>query len=378
MSGKFVSSLEFDFDSFKNKSYLTHNYHPYPAKYVPQIPRRLILALSKKNDNVFDPFCGSGTTLLECLLNNRNGIGNDLNPIAYLISKAKTTPLSTKDIARCMKITRIIKKEIIENFAGGNYEIPSFYHIDFWFSSHVQKELAVIIQIINAKSTGKLRDFLLVAASSIITRVSNMESDTRYASVSKNIKPMDTFLLFRNKLFQMCKRMEELSNLENNKTVIKVYNKDSRKLDFLESSSVDLIVTSPPYPNTYDYYLYHRNRMYWLGLDPFKVQINEIGSRNKHSDENRGIEDYLVPISECLHEMKRVLKKEKYLSIVVGDAIIAGNYIRMDLAYTDLANTLQFELVKKVSYSQRNYTTSFTKGYKTRNKTGHILVFKSK
>jgi len=76
-------------DHIKNKNYLTHNIHPYPAKFIPQIPSCFIETYSKKNDVVLDPFCGSGSTLLEATIRDRKAIGLDLNPIATLISRVE-------------------------------------------------------------------------------------------------------------------------------------------------------------------------------------------------------------------------------------------------------------------------------------------------
>src|ERR671930_1000447 len=74
-------------------SYLTHDYHRYPAKFIPQLAERLIRENSKSGDLVCDPFMGSGTTLLEAILNSRRAYGSDINPLSVLISKAKTTPI---------------------------------------------------------------------------------------------------------------------------------------------------------------------------------------------------------------------------------------------------------------------------------------------
>src|SRR5205823_6752874 len=71
--------------------YYTHGYHPYSAKYIPQIPNRLISIFSEKNDLILDNFVGSGTTLVESKVLGRNAIGVDINPLACLISKVKTT-----------------------------------------------------------------------------------------------------------------------------------------------------------------------------------------------------------------------------------------------------------------------------------------------
>src|ERR687883_91412 len=74
-------------------SYLTHDYHKYPAKFIPQLAERLIRENSKSGDLVCDPFMGSGTTLLEAILNSRCAYGSDIHPLSVLISKAKTTPI---------------------------------------------------------------------------------------------------------------------------------------------------------------------------------------------------------------------------------------------------------------------------------------------
>src|SRR5439155_3859356 len=83
----------FDLEAFKEKNYLTHNLHPYPAKFVPQIPRLLLERFCRPGSVVLDPFCGSGTAVLEAVLNDCTAIGVDLHPLAVLITRAKTTSL---------------------------------------------------------------------------------------------------------------------------------------------------------------------------------------------------------------------------------------------------------------------------------------------
>ena len=78
-------------------TYLTHNYHPYPCKFVPQIPQQIIYKYSKEGDLILDPFCGSGTTLTEASLLNRNAVGIDINPVGALSARVKATILSKSD-----------------------------------------------------------------------------------------------------------------------------------------------------------------------------------------------------------------------------------------------------------------------------------------
>ena len=72
-------------------SYITHGYHRYPAKFIPHLAAALIERYTKKGNLVIDPFCGCGTTLVEAKVMGRKSLGVDINPVAYLITKAKTT-----------------------------------------------------------------------------------------------------------------------------------------------------------------------------------------------------------------------------------------------------------------------------------------------
>ena len=82
-----VMELEFEKPNGNGSTtYLTHNFHTYPAKFIPQIPKSTIKALTREGDIILDPFCGCGTTLVEANLLNRRAIGVDLTPIATLVS----------------------------------------------------------------------------------------------------------------------------------------------------------------------------------------------------------------------------------------------------------------------------------------------------
>src|SRR5215469_5962917 len=92
--------------------YYTHGYHPYSAKYIPQIPNRLISAFSKKDDLILDNFVGSGTTLVESKLLGRNAIGIDVNPLACLISKVKTTVIEESTVREIENFLTLLQDDI--------------------------------------------------------------------------------------------------------------------------------------------------------------------------------------------------------------------------------------------------------------------------
>lgn len=95
---KTLDEINWDFTDFTTQ-YLSHRFHSYPARFIPQIPKTFINLFTDENDWVLDPFCGCGTTCVEAFYKGRNSIGNDFNPLATLISKVKTTlKVKTKNL----------------------------------------------------------------------------------------------------------------------------------------------------------------------------------------------------------------------------------------------------------------------------------------
>ena len=95
----------------KDTNELTHGIHLYPAKLNPHVARRLINQYGKNATNMLDPFCGSGTTLVEGRLAGINVVGNDINPTALEITRAKTQNYDYQDVE---KLVREIKKSLPE------------------------------------------------------------------------------------------------------------------------------------------------------------------------------------------------------------------------------------------------------------------------
>lgn len=375
-----IFKINFKKTKGESTNYLTHNFHPYPAKFIPQIPRTSIKSFTKPNDNILDPFCGCGTTLVESKLLNRNCTGIDLNPIAVLVSKSKSTKLNIDIIKKTSKILAKIKNDINNYYYSKEqeliYEIPNFYNRDHWFQENVLNELAIIKYYIETQSDENIKNYLYTAFSSIIVTVSNQESNTRFAAINKNIETFKTFLEFQKKLKDMNRRMLEFSDMASDSN-IEVYQADTRYLDFMDSDSIDHIVTSPPYANTYDYYLYHKFRIYWIGHELEHVRDNEIGSRNKHSSKKQDISSYNDSLSECMTELGRVLKKDKYAVFVIGDCVIRGELFRANELMDEIASKNKFRLVKETSYNLKKNTRMFNPKFTNGDKLEHILIFKN-
>lgn len=379
-----LERINFDLDAFKEKTYLTHNFFSYPAKFIPQFPREIINTLSERGETVLDPFCGSGTTLVEAKLLGRNSIGVDINPIATLASKVKTTIITSSQIKDIRAVVEEIEvsvnlhygiKQLVQSRSKCiDFSYPTIPNRDYWFKPMVLDELSIIKAHLNEVSDNQVRDFLTLAFISIITKVSNQESDTRFVSVSKSTKKLDTFKEFSKKIEQMVERIKEFEIMATSASA-RVYNKNANDLSFLDNDSIDLVVTSPPYLNAYDYYLYHKFRMWWLGLDHHLVQRDEIGSRNKHSDHNLEPSQYIASVKQCLQESIRPLKSNRFVVIVIGDAIKNRKLIKMDDCFKALGNDIGLTLKKEFTYPLRKYTRAFQHGNNGIQKDGYIMIF---
>ena len=325
--------------SKRSTLYPMENYHPYFAKFNPLLPERFILKFSKKNHTIFDPFHGSGAALYASLQNSRNAIGVDANPIANLITRVKFIKFTKKDKLFIIKLLKkiekdiekfpnLIKKDLREDKVFSNI-IPVIYNFDKWFSQIVINELAIIkFNILKCKKKNIL-NILLLSFSRIIVKVSNQYSESKYVSVIKKKSFLETFTLYKKATLDLIDCLEKRKFSKKNK--VNVYLKDTINTDFIKSSTVDLIVTSPPYLNSWDYALYHRFRFLWLDMKIKEYENIEIGKhlrtiegRGKKTDEVKRYEqDMKQVISNCF----RVLKKNSFFILIVSDSIVQKKFI---------------------------------------------------
>jgi len=341
MKQKNEKQLQVNFSS--DTTYLTHNYHPYPCKFVPQIPKEIITKFSKEKDLVLDPFCGSGTTLAEASLLNRNAVGIDLNPVAVLSAKVKTTILNNLDKKIVKKFMKKINCKTSKNFQDLieiNFDesfVPDFENLNHWFLPFVIKELAVLKKLILKVKNTKTRNFLLLAFSNVIVPISKQDSETRYVAVKKNIKKYQLFTIFSKKIEQMLERNDQYAK-QRSKSKILVYHADSRKLPQVKNKSVKLILTSPPYLNTFDYYLYHKLRIVWLGFSPKTMRDSEIGCHHTSSKYDTGFANYKQALDDMLTEFHRVLADDGKVCLIIGDAQVEKRKIKILSLVEELAN----------------------------------------
>jgi tRNA G10 N-methylase Trm11 len=238
-------------------------------------------------------------------------------------------------------------------------------------------ELSIIkSSIMNADLSRELRDFLLLGFSSIIVYVSNQESETRYSSYQKRIPPLHTFQTYRKKISDMTRRMREFNQVASDCEAVS-YNADVRELDFLEDNTVDAIVTSPPYPNTYDYYLYHKQRMNWLDMEWEFLKEVEIGSRLKHSSQGMGIDSYMQDLQKGFEHFRRVLRPERHFAIIIGDSVIQDEHFKGDDMVSTLSERVGFKVLDRVDYDLGLASRSFNRSFRSTDKREYIILLEN-
>ena len=369
-------NIKFDFGG-ADTMYLTHSFHPYPAKFPPQLPHSILKQFGEVGDTVFDPFCGSGTTLVEARLLGFNAVGVDVNGLSTLLTKVKATPLDESEQKMVSAfLDTILDDDLSWRANRPTIQVKEIEGRDHWFQYNVSEEITHLLNRISEINNQNVQDFLKIVLSSIIVRVSNQESDTRFAARDKGIPNNFTFEQFIKKGREYLKRIALFSTVVDKSTTLTVLNADSRHLDMIPSESVDIIITSPPYANTYDYYLYHKFRKRWLDLDVKFAQENEIGSRREYSSLKHPAEQWTIDLTQCFEEMYRVLKPNHHAFIVIGDSVIAKKLLKIDEVISDFVPAVGFEVKNIISTKLSDHSRMFNPNFTQKSKEEHLIILK--
>ena len=366
-----LSKIDWDFADAKT-TYLTHGIHPYPAKFIPQIPNALIQELSGVGDTVGDIFCGSGTTLVEALTLKRHAIGIDANPLACLISQAKTTVITESDASELANVVQRARAlgdaQHLTNggdlfpkskFVSSQWR-PDFKKLDFWFESHIIEELAEILGWCKEVTTNPARNLALTAFSAIVVAVSKQDSDTRYVRREKNIQSGETFRRFSRSLEQITRAVVEFTELVEPRFRCHLYAENL--LDLPKIPQLDLVVCSPPYPNAYSYHLYHMTRMIWLGMNQPKFKLEEMGSHRKYSSKGKNgatAETFRAEFSAILNWLATSLKKGGFACFVVGDSTLKGKRINNANLISEAGTTAGFVEATRLGRTMQDTKKAF-------------------
>ncbi|MFA6662358.1 MAG: DNA methyltransferase, partial [Bacilli bacterium] len=358
-----------------NMDRYTHFIHSYPAKLLQQIPYFFLnnTVFSKEDDLILDPFCGTGTVLLEASLANRQGIGIDVNPLASLIAKTKTMNVNILDLKQELENINIQ----FQNHEKSRkiYYVPKISNIDYWYNKKNIKTLATIKEIVNKINDNNVKQFYLVIFSICCKKFSY--SDPRVSvpvrinkdkfpqghplreAATKNIRFIEQTNIYDFFIEQSKKNIERFlryqTSLKSNYNNIKIFNCDIKQISHhnIKQESVQLILTSPPYVSAQKYIRASSLSLQWLELN--KSTITELDKQSigrEHFPKTEynnlhkvGIESidviltkiyqknklrayitykYIIEMQESFKYFYSLLKTNGYFVMIIGNNTIAG------------------------------------------------------
>lgn len=260
-----LDSIDWTFQNAETK-YDTHGLHTYPARMIPQIPNALLTyfldsGTISKRDTVYDPFVGSGTTLVEAQRNGLYGIGNDINPFACMLSRAKTTPIRKSVLTRAFAtVTCDIQAEFdrVESAYRNNEDTVELPDVrDGWFPEPQLHQLAILRNRIEQLPethelyTPAVVRFFQIVLSDITRDVSYQRNGEfkryRMPEPDRKTHDPDVYSLFESKAQENIARVTAYRNSLQTQIETDVYYADSRIANDVQTNSVDITLTSPPY-----------------------------------------------------------------------------------------------------------------------------------
>lgn len=387
--------------------------HPFPARMASEI---VFDALSElpSGSVVLDPMSGSGTVLRVASDFGHIGIGRDKDPLAVLLTKVWTKKVNTTNIE--VLANRIIKKArtIKENgpklpWIDEDKETQAF--INFWFAERQKRDLRILSSMVN-EQTGSVGNVLKVAMSRLIITKSKGASLARDVSHSRPHRvglenDYDVFGEFQKSARFLAKRL----NFDPYVGKVTVSVGDSRSLNGIKASSIDAVVTSPPYLNAVDYMRGHKLALVWLGyqINQLKeVRSTSIGaekapdsdamesniSKSKQLIYNVGeiealqqrqrrmIDRYALDIRKMMQETHRVLKPGGKAILVVGNSCLSGIFIKntkiVENAGQLVGLDMSSELVREIPDNRRYLpmpALNTNSGLEKRMRTESVMTF---
>ncbi|MDR0411277.1 MAG: hypothetical protein LBH75_04805 [Treponema sp.] len=353
----------------KDTAYITHGYHRYPAKFIPQIVSHLVERYTKEGDLVADPFGGSGTTLVESKVMGRASVGVDINPVAVLIAKVKTQPLEPTELA---VVFDSLKVKIGTYNGDSKIVMPKHERIDYWFKEKEKRELGIISQEISRIENQEYRDFFFCGFSNILKNCSIwLQKSNKPTRDFKKI-PSSPIPTFYRQIRTMMNKNEQFYTLMRQKNYLdincEIECRDARSLP-TGDKSVSLIVTSPPYVTSYEYADLHQLSALWFqftdNLNNFRK--NFIGTTSGREWKNlflnsviaettrkqlslidkktsKEVAAYFCEMNQVFSEMKRVLKRRGKACIVIGNTNLKGVEILNAEVFVEQLQNLGFTI----------------------------------
>ncbi len=374
---------------------LTHPFHTYPARLHPATAKILVEFVGEgagRTQPLVDPFCGSGTTLVEARANGLRAIGSDLNPLAILIARAKTWTVPPRRRKELRDTGLSIASAVLAagkaaRRAGGEqapHRKPRGFdpnarnrRLASWFAPHVRRELEDLAARLDdvAEQDAEIAGVLTACLSAILYKVSSRTSDTDATWVDRNVARGQAARLFGQRIELLVAGLDDLAKVHG--PVPEIFEHDVRKLEeIIPDGSACGIVTSPPYAGTYDYAEHQRLRFDFLGLRHRDLDAGELGSRRSFQEDSQlALRRWKRALTGMIGKMAATLAPGRAAAIVIGDSLAGGHAM---YALDDVREALPGDLVIEAWASQERPMLGGVerRAFGDRPKAEHVIVLR--
>jgi hypothetical protein len=362
-----------------------HGFHSYPARMHPATAARMVRGLSGEGATVLDPFCGSGTVLVEGMIAGRKMIGTDLNPLAVRLASLKTSPRTATErdllVAMARGVATFANERRLRR-AGATKRYPP--EDVATFEPHVLLELDSLNAGIKDVGDARVKEALQLCLSAILVKVSRKASDTASHEAPRRIAAGYPSRLLVKKAEELGRRFAVLEGLlpqgANGVKGARVTLDDATRLKSVGAATVDAIVTSPPYVATYDYIAHHALRMRWLGLDASAFGAGETGSRRRYAPlgaaEARAT--WTRELTNILGAMARVCRKGARVGLLIADSAVQGEALRADALVAAIAPGAGFELLARATQTRPHFHGATARAFEHVPRAEHAMALEKR
>jgi 16S rRNA G966 N2-methylase RsmD len=319
----------------------------------------LIAALSRPGDRVLDPFCGSGTVLIEAMVQGRVAVGTDLSPLALRISEQHCALRGEGERQRfALALEQVTEASLARVRARTRVRARPPARERALYDPHVLLELVGLLEEIAQVQPEADRRALELVFSTLLVKFSHKRADSSPETAIKRIRKglcSEFFLRKGRELVQRWAALRDDAAASARAPLLRLG--DARELPELlaEQKRFDLVLTSPPYGGTYDYHAQQALRFAWLRLDASKLERAEMGARRDLSQAQGGAQRWDDELGACLRAIAAVCKPDARIVLLLGDAQVGRDRIDAGAQLAQLAPRAGLEPVASAAQARMDY-----------------------
>ncbi len=352
---------------------LTHGFHAYPGRFHPKLVRMVLEQVDTgKSQHLLDPFMGGGTTLVEGMCKGFEVHGNDLNPIALMVAKERCRLRSEKGAAQVRNTLNRLHEVITGRQDDKKKKIirrPNVTELRRHYAPHLFVEMLHWIDEIDKLPEVQEKHTLRAVFSSLVVKFSNRISDSADEPTLVHFPKGAVSKWMLAKTEELLRGQQDLvKQMQKRQPPAELIMQDIQRFTALPKQSMDVIVTSPPYPGTYDYYQHHNLRLKWLNIPAEDFHKYEVGSRRRHSTKS-----WKQTFRDILLTLRTLTKPGGSCFLVIGDWLEGSRPVNAFRFLQQYGPSVGWEVVSSGSVQRQIFVKDHVALYGPDGKWEHLI-----